>query len=89
LQQVREEAKARGTSTLMLRRVLEATSGCTLLHFTCALWVYNCSGLPLALQKVGAEGPRLQLQSRAVTKMYVSAYAGLLVAEGASRSVTQ
>ena len=55
LQQVREEAKARGTSTLMLRRVLEATSGCTLLHFTCALWVYNCSGLPLALQKVGLE----------------------------------
>lgn len=50
--QVREEAKARGTSVVTLRRTLEAASGCMLLRFTCALWVYNCSGLPLALQKV-------------------------------------
>lgn len=37
----------------------------------------------------GGVGPCLQLESRAVIRMYVSAYAGLLVTEGASRSVTQ
>lgn len=49
---MREEAKARGRSTVTLRRTLERASGCNVLRFSCALWVYNCSGLPLALQKV-------------------------------------
>ena len=50
--QVREEAKARGSSTVTLRRTVESASGCNVLRFSCALWVYNCCGLPLALQKV-------------------------------------
>lgn len=50
--QVQEEGKARAVSTVTLVREVDAASGATLLRLSCALWVYNCSGLPIALQRV-------------------------------------
>ena len=41
----------RGTATVRLRHVLEAECGSHVLRLSCTLWVYNCSGLPIALQQ--------------------------------------
>lgn len=55
--QVQEEGKARARSAVALVREVDAASGATLLRLSCALWVYNCSGLPVALQRVGPATP--------------------------------
>ena len=48
---VAEANDGQGSTTLTLRRVLESECGSHILRVGCTLWVYNCAGLPLAIQQ--------------------------------------
>ncbi len=47
---VREAGGSRGAAALRLRHGLDAACGGHQLRLGCALWVYNQTGLPIALQ---------------------------------------
>ena len=49
--QVMQAGESRGVATVQLRHMVDTECGSHILRFTCALWVYNCTGLPLALQQ--------------------------------------
>ena len=49
--QVTQAGESRGVATVQLRHMVDAECGSHILRFTCALWVYNCTGVPLALQQ--------------------------------------
>ena len=51
--QVHESGEGRGSTSVRVKHVLEG-SGNHVIRFCCALWVYNCTGLPIALQQVCA-----------------------------------
>lgn len=52
---VYESAEGHGSATVYLRHLLDADCGSHLLRFSCALWVYNCTGFPVALQQSDAD----------------------------------
>ena len=46
-----ESGEGRGSTDVRVKHVVEA-AGNHVVRFCCALWVYNCTGLPIALQQV-------------------------------------
>lgn len=46
-----EAGEGRGSVAVRLRHILEASCGIHILQISCALWVYNSAGLPIALQQ--------------------------------------
>lgn len=56
--QVNESGEGRGSTCVRVKHVLEA-DGNHIIHFCCALWVYNCTGLPIALQQVRLTNSRV------------------------------
>ena len=46
-----EAGEGRGSVGVRLRHILEASCGIHILQISCALWVYNSAGLPIALQQ--------------------------------------
>ncbi|KAK9798969.1 hypothetical protein WJX73_003190 [Symbiochloris irregularis] len=52
---VSESGDSRGSATVYLRHLLDTDCGSHLLRFSCALWVYNCTGFPIALQQSEAD----------------------------------
>lgn len=52
---VSESGDSRGSATVYLRHLLDSDCGSHLLRFSCALWVYNCTGFPIALQQSDAD----------------------------------
>ena len=50
--QLREVGRAQAVTTITMRRTVDSASGATVVRLVCDLWVYNCSGLPIALQQV-------------------------------------
>ena len=48
---VAQTGDSRGTATVQLEHTLDRDCGSHVLRVACALWVYNCIGLPLALQE--------------------------------------
>ena len=46
-----EAGEGRGSVTVRLRHILEVSCGIHILQISCTLWVYNCAGLPIALQQ--------------------------------------
>ena len=48
--QVHESGEGRGSSSVRVKHLRQA-SGNHAIRFCCALWVYNCTGLPIALQQ--------------------------------------
>jgi hypothetical protein len=54
---VTQAGESRGTSLVQLRHSVERQCGGHALALTCALWVYNCAGLPLALAQSNWEQP--------------------------------
>lgn len=54
---VTQAGESRGTNLVQLRHAVERQCGGHALALTCALWVYNCTGLPLALQQSNWEQP--------------------------------
>jgi len=46
-----EAGEGRGSVSLRLRHILETTYASHVLQISCTLWVYNCAGLPIALQQ--------------------------------------
>ena len=51
--QVHESGEGRGSTDVRVKHVVEA-AGNHVIRFCCALWVYNCTGLPIALQQVSS-----------------------------------
>ena len=51
MKQVHESGEGRGSTDVRVKHVVEA-AGNHVVRFCCALWVYNCTGLPIALQQV-------------------------------------
>lgn len=49
--QVTQAGESRGIATVQLKHMVDRECGSHILRFTCALWVYNCTGVPLALQQ--------------------------------------
>lgn len=49
--QVAEAVEGQGSTIVTLRHVLESQCGSHILRIACTLWLYNCSGLPLAIQQ--------------------------------------
>ncbi len=48
---VTQAGESGGSATVQLKHMVDAESGSHILRLTCALWVYNCTGVPLALQQ--------------------------------------
>lgn len=48
--QVHESGEGRGSTTVRVKHLRQA-GGNHVIRFCCALWVYNCTGLPIALQQ--------------------------------------
>lgn len=46
-----EAGEGQGSVMIRLRHILEAECGIHILQISCTLWVYNCAGLPMALQQ--------------------------------------
>ena len=55
---VTEAGEGRGTATVRLKHLLEEECGSHVLRLSCTLWVYNCTGLPIALQQSDVEEQR-------------------------------
>ena len=68
---VREVGGSRGTATLRLRHSLDADCGGHQLRLGCALWVYNQTGLPIALQQVAGRGDKA-VRSAVTSQLSVS-----------------
>jgi len=49
--QVHESGEGRGSTDVRVKHVVEP-AGNHVIRFCCALWVFNCTGLPIALQQV-------------------------------------
>lgn len=49
--QVTQAGESRGNSTVHLKHIVDRECGSHILRLTCALWVYNCTSVPLALQE--------------------------------------
>jgi hypothetical protein len=41
-----------GSATVRLKHLQDSNSGSHVLELTCELWVYNCTGIPIAIQEV-------------------------------------
>lgn len=48
---VTQAGESGGSATVQLKHMVDPESGSHILRLTCALWVYNCTGVPLALQQ--------------------------------------
>jgi len=59
-----EAGEGRGSVSLRLRHMVETTYACHVLQISCTLWVYNCAGLPIALQQSTDEDERGDTVSR-------------------------
>ena len=55
---VLESGEGRGRAKLRLIHMLEPCAGSHLLRLTCAAWVYNCAGLPIALRPADEDDAR-------------------------------
>jgi hypothetical protein len=53
--QVTQAGENRGMSTVQLRHMVDRECGGHILRLTCALWVYNCTSVPLALQETAMD----------------------------------
>lgn len=49
--QVHESGEGRGSTNVQIKHLRQA-SGNHVIRFCCALWVYNCTGMPIAMQQV-------------------------------------
>lgn len=49
--EVSEESQGRGRASVLLKHILEAECGSHILRTSCALWVYNCTSMPLAVRQ--------------------------------------
>lgn len=58
---VEESGDGRGSVTVRLKHILERECGSHVLQISCTLWVYNCAGLPLALQQSIDEEDSMQM----------------------------
>ena len=67
---VEESGDGRGSVTVRLKHILERECGSHVLQISCTLWVYNCAGLPLALQQSIDEEDSMQMV-RALTLIRV------------------
>ena len=55
---VTEAGEGRGSATVRLKHILESECGSHVLRVSCTLWVYNCTGLLIALQQSADEDER-------------------------------
>lgn len=60
---VEESGEGKGSVNVCLKHLLERECGSHILQISCTLWVYNCAGLPLALQQSIEEDQSLTMVS--------------------------
>ena len=64
-----ESGEGRGSTDVRVKHIVEA-AGNHVIRFCCALWVYNCTGLPIALQQVTLDEMPQCMQGSAAQVMH-------------------
>jgi hypothetical protein len=62
--QVTQAGENRGVSTVQLKHMVDRECGSHILRLSCALWVYNCTSVPLALQESATDEAQQESEVR-------------------------